>query len=161
MGGKFVVFFYYLTFSSTATTIVGGAMAERINFVPYAVYAFFNTLIFSISTSWAWGDHGFLKAFGFIDISGNATVHLLGGASAVTAAYFVGPRIGRYEKGTKSLAPGDPARALHGLMVLWFTWLALNVSSTFAVTGDNWKFAARGATVTILASFGGGFVSLL
>lgn len=118
-------------------------------------------MTFSISTSWAWGDEGFLRSYGFIDISGNSTVHLLGGISAAVAAYFIGPRTGRYAETKKTPPAGDPGKALHGLMILWFTWLSLNCSSTFAVTGENWKFAARAATVTTLASFGGGFVSLV
>lgn len=96
-----------------------------------------------------------------MDLSGGATVHLLGGASAVAAALYVGPRKGRYDKGTKPLPLGSAPTAFIGFMLLWFVWLPFNSSSSFAVTGNSWKFAARGAVDTALASFAGGLMGFM
>jgi ammonia channel protein AmtB len=40
---------------------------------------------------------------GVIDFAGTGPVHVVGGAAALTAACFIGQRIGRYDKGAKSL----------------------------------------------------------
>jgi ammonium transporter, Amt family len=39
-------------------------------------------------------------------------------------------------------------------------WLAFNSGSTYGVTGDRWKYAARAAVATMIASMGGGLVGL-
>lgn len=161
LGGKYLDFFYYLAFSSTATTIVGGALAERVNFVAYAIFAFFNIALFGISTSWTWGDYGWLKMLGFVDLTGGATVHLFGGAAAIGAVLFVGPRANRYGNGKEAPQMGNTAMAFAGFMILWFCWLPFNASSSFAVTGSSWKWAARGAVVTSLASFAGGLTAVM
>ncbi len=82
-----------------------------------------------------------------MDIAGSGGVHLVGGASAFTAAkyylnefnmwktilYFprmMGARLGRWD------IPGDPpmgspTNACVGLFMLWWGWLAFNAGSTF------------------------------
>lgn len=43
MGQIFAAFLFQLSFSTTATTIVSGAMAERCNFKAYCLFSFLNT----------------------------------------------------------------------------------------------------------------------
>lgn len=73
---------------------------------------------------------------------------------------MLGPRLGRYDNGIDSLPLGCPVNAIMGLFVLWWGWLAFNSGSTYGVTGDKWKFAARAAVSTIMSSIGGGLVGL-
>ena len=40
-------------------------------------------------------------------------------------------------------------------------WLAFNSGSTYGVSGQRWKYAARAAVSTMLASMGGGLVGLI
>lgn len=40
-----------------------------------------------MSAGWVWGEHGFLKKFGAVDIAGSGTVHLVGGVSGTK--YFI------------------------------------------------------------------------
>ena len=40
-------------------------------------------------------------------------------------------------------------------------WLAFNSGSTFGVTGNQWRLAARAAGQTMVASFGGGIVAVV
>ena len=50
----------------------------------------------SIRTGWVWGDHGFLRAMGFVDFAGSSVVHLLGGVAALVSTVLLKPRIHRY-----------------------------------------------------------------
>jgi Amt family ammonium transporter len=74
------------------------------------------------------------------------------------AAWMLGPRLGRYDNGTDPLPLGNPTSCIVGLYILWWGWLAFNSGSTFGISGVKWKFAARAATSTIIASIGGGLV---
>lgn len=118
-GGVFATFIFQLSFATTATTIVSGAMAERANFNAYIIFSFFNTITYCIPAGWMWGEHGFLKKLGAIDFAGSCAVHLTGGASALVAAILLKPRLHRYDQGPNSLAMGDPGNAIIGMFTLW------------------------------------------
>lgn len=145
MGQIFAAFLFQLSFSTTATTIVSGAMAERCNFKAYCIFSFFNTIVYCLPAGWVWGEHGFLKKMGAVDIAGSGPVHLVGGASAFASAAMLGPRLGRYQNGSAPLPLGNPVNACMGLFVLWWGWLAFNSGSTYGVSGKKWGYAARGA----------------
>ncbi|XP_046395400.1 putative ammonium transporter 2 [Ischnura elegans] len=161
MGPVFATFLFQLSFATTATTIVSGAMAERCNFKAYCLFSLMNTIVYCLPAGWVWGDHGFLRLLGVVDIAGSGPVHLIGGSSAFAAALMLGPRLGRYEDGLEALPLGSPVNAVMGLFVLWWGWLAFNSGSTFGVSGAKWEYAARAAVMTVLASFGGGIVGLI
>ncbi|XP_035701617.1 putative ammonium transporter 3 [Folsomia candida] len=161
MGELFSKFLFQLSFATTATTIVSGAMAERCNFRAYCLFSLLNTIVYCVPAGWVWGDHGFLNHLGAIDIGGSGPVHLVGGASAFVAAWMLGPRLGRYDNGRDPLPMGSPTNALLGLFMLWWGWLAFSSGSVFGVSGHKWKFSARAAVATINASFGGGMVGLV
>ncbi|KAK0098249.1 hypothetical protein PV326_010148 [Microctonus aethiopoides] len=160
MGPICAAFIFQLSFATTSTTIVSGAMAERCNFKAYCLFSFLNTIIYCVPAGWVWGDHGFLKNLGAVDIAGSGTVHLVGGVSALACAIMLGPRLGRYDNGFEPLPLGCPVNAIMGLFVLWWGWLAFNSGSTYGITGEKWKYAARSAVSTIMASIGGGIVGL-
>lgn len=52
MGQKLAAFFFQLSFATTATTIVSGALAERCNLKAYCLYSFLNTMVYSIPAGW-------------------------------------------------------------------------------------------------------------
>lgn len=58
MGQLFTFYFYELSFATTCTTIVSGACAERFRFSSYILFAFVNTVVYSISGGWVWGKFG-------------------------------------------------------------------------------------------------------
>ncbi|XP_001359892.2 putative ammonium transporter 2 [Drosophila persimilis] len=159
MGQIFAAFLFQLSFATTATTIVSGAMAERCNFKAYCLFSFLNTAVYCIPAGWVWGEHGFLNKLGAVDIAGSGPVHLIGGASAFASAAMLGPRLGRYSEGYDPLPLGNPVNACMGLFVLWWGWLAFNSGSTYGVSGAKWQYAARAAVMTMMGSFGGGFTS--
>ncbi|XP_067004118.2 putative ammonium transporter 3 [Anabrus simplex] len=160
MGPAMAAFLFQLSFATTATTIVSGAMAERCNFKAYCIFSFLNTVVYCIPAGWVWGEHGFLYKLGVVDIAGSGPVHLIGGSSAFAGALMLGPRLGRYECGPSPLPLGCPVNAVMGLFVLWWGWLAFNSGSTYGLSGAKWQYSARAAVITMLSSFGGGCVGL-
>lgn len=127
----------------------------------YCIFSMFNTITYCIPAGWVWGSHGFLYKLGVVDIAGSGPVHLIGGASAFVAAWMLGPREGRYKNGSKPPPPGNPMMVCQGFFSLWFGWLAYNAGSTYGVTGENWKYCARAAVMTMHAAFGAGTIALM
>ncbi|XP_060518503.1 putative ammonium transporter 2 isoform X2 [Cylas formicarius] len=160
-GSVYTAFIFQLSFATTATTIVSGAMAERCNFKAYCIFSFLNTSVYCIPAGWIWGEHGFLKRLGAVDIAGSGVVHLIGGSAALASAFMLGPRLGRYDNGIKQLPLGNPVNAVMGLFVLWWGWLAFNSGSTYGLSGAKWHYAAKAAVMTMMSSFGGGTASII
>ncbi|GFS47233.1 putative ammonium transporter 3 [Trichonephila inaurata madagascariensis] len=77
------------------------------------------------------------------------------------AAALLGPRTGRYDKGTQLLPLGNPTNALLGLFMLWWGWLGFSAGSTTGIVDDKWKYSSRASVTTILASSGGGLIGML
>lgn len=71
-GDVFALYFFQMSFATTATTIVSGAMAERTHLHAYTIYSFTNTISYIFPAHWLWGEKGFLKELGAIDIAGKS-----------------------------------------------------------------------------------------
>jgi Amt family ammonium transporter len=126
-------FFFQLVFAGTAATIVSGAVAERIKFHTFFLFSFVMVgVIYPIVGHWIWGG-GWLAKQGMLDFAGSTVVHSVGGWAALTGAWLLGPRIGKYQGG-KVL--GIPAHSMTsatiGVFVLWFGWFGFNPGSTMA-----------------------------
>ena len=124
--------FYQLMFAATASTIVSGAVAERMRFGAYLIGATFVTLvIYPVYGAWVWNPDGWLAKLGFIDAAGSSVVHSIGGWTALGAVLALGPRMGRFSrKGEVREIPGHnlPMFAL-GAFILWFGWMGFNGGS--------------------------------
>ena len=118
-------------FAMTAATIVSGAVAERIKFPAYIIYALVITVfIYPVIAGVAWGGGllgssgylGQLLGVGYKDFAGATVVHALGGIAGLTAAYVVGPRKGRFdEHGNARAIPGHSVLlAVIGTLILAF-----------------------------------------
>lgn len=132
-------FMFQLVFAGTAATIVSGAMAERTKFSAYLIYSFaISALIYPVVGHWIWGG-GWLSgawkpSIHAWDFAGSTVVHSVGGWLALTGAWVLGPRIGKYGPGKKINAiPGHslPMAAL-GVFILWLGWFGFNPGSTMA-----------------------------
>ena len=118
MGVTFSTFIFQLSFATTATTIVSGAMAERTKLSAYIIFSFINTVVYCIPAHWIWAENGFLQVIGCIDIAGSGGVHLVGGTAGLVATLMLGPRKGRYEEKEEPVA-GNPTNCLVGMFMLW------------------------------------------
>ena len=96
-GTLYAKYFFQLSFATTATTIVSGAMAERTNLKAYMLFSFLNFTSYVFPAHWLWDERGFLKKLNVLDVAGCGPVHLVGGVSALIATIMLKPRytIGR------------------------------------------------------------------
>lgn len=137
-GNVLVFFLFQAMFCGTATTILSGAVAERMRFTGFIVAAaIIGLLIYPLFGHWAWGGinlgqaAGWLGKLGFVDFAGSTVVHSIGGWLALATVILIGPRAGRFP------ADGPPRRfsgtnlplAMLGVFVLWFGWLGFNGGS--------------------------------
>eukprot|EP01100_Stratorugosa_tubuloviscum_P013734 TRINITY_DN7040_c0_g1_i1.p1 TRINITY_DN7040_c0_g1~~TRINITY_DN7040_c0_g1_i1.p1 ORF type:complete len:454 (+),score=201.95 TRINITY_DN7040_c0_g1_i1:1-1362(+) len=160
---EYFFFFYQLTFCSAATTIISGAVAERIRFEAYMVIAFFlSGIIYPLVVHWIWSSDGWLFELQVIDFAGSGVVHLLGGTVAFWGAVAVGPRKGRFVKGKIIQLPGHSIiLCCLGVFCLWFGWYGFNLGSSIIITNGFWIIAERVAVNTTLAPTFSGIVTLL
>ncbi|MFH1403897.1 MAG: ammonium transporter [Candidatus Altiarchaeota archaeon] len=128
-------FIFQMMFAGTAATIVSGAVAERIKFLGYILFAIvIVAFIYPVVGHWIWGG-GWLAEKGMIDFAGSTVVHLVGGSAALAGVIVLGPRIGKFTNGRINVIPGHsiPLAALGGL-ILWFGWFGFNPGSNLAMT---------------------------
>jgi ammonia channel protein AmtB len=121
MGDVFSVFLFQLSFATTATTIVSGAMAERARLHAYLAFCIVNTFTFSIVAHWMWSETGFLHRMGAIDAAGCGPVHLVGGVTGLVATVMLKPRSGTFDLKEKPTLP-SPLKALLGMFMLWWVY---------------------------------------
>lgn len=155
---------FQVVFAGTAATICSGAMAERVKFHGYVVYAtLVSALIYPIFGHWAWGglfeeSKGWLEQLGFIDFAGSTVVHSVGAWVSLAGIIVIGPRIGKYSRDGKPLPiPGHnlPLAAL-GVFILWFGWFGFNPGSTTAANVS----IARIAVNTNMAAAAGAVMAM-
>ena len=137
-------FIFEFMFCATATTIVSGAVAERMRFVGYAFYCVvISGIIYPIFGHWAWGgaffpeNAGFLMKSGFVDFAGSTVVHSVGGWASLAGVLVLGPRLGRFRSdGSAVPIPGSNIPlAMVGMILLFFGWLGFNGGSTLHLDG--------------------------
>jgi ammonium transporter len=156
-------FLFQLTFCGTATTIISGAVAERMRFSGYLMVSVLTSVaIYPLMGHWAWGGNlegspaGWLNRLGFLDFAGSTVVHSTAGWVALAAILIIGPRIGRFApEGGAIQGHNLPLSAL-GMFLLWVGWFGFNGGSTFHATPDIPRILVN----TTLASAAGGLGTL-
>jgi len=144
-GKEYAFWLFQWAFAATTSTIVSGAVAERVSFVAYGIYAVVLTsFIYPIVVHWGWGD-GWASAFtedrlfdcGVIDFAGSGVVHMTGGTAAFFAALLVGPRMGKFNDygEVNSLPEQSTVLQTLGTFIIWLGWYAFNGASTLAIVG--------------------------
>ena len=154
-GWLFANFFFQFSFSTTATTIVSGCLAERTKFEAYIIFSLLNTFIYSLPAHWIWNDNGWLKSLGVLDFAGAGPVHLSGGLTGLVGTLILGPRINR------NIKPSSYVNALLGCFMLWWGWLGFNCGSTLGITEYKWLYAGKAAVTTVISSIGGGIFGII
>ncbi|MDJ1432913.1 ammonium transporter [Halostagnicola sp. A-GB9-2] len=138
--GSWIDWLYGAVFAMTAATIVSGAVAGRAKLRAYVGYTFLlAAVIYPVVTgiTWAGGYIETITGTPFADFAGGMIVHGMGGLAGLTAAWMLGPRIGRFnDDGSANVIPGHSLTfAVLGTLILAFGWYGFNVG-TSAIFGD-------------------------
>ena len=131
-----VFFLYQAMFCGTATTIISGAVAERLKFSVYLIIAtLVSGIIYPVFGHWAWNSSGWLKQLGFIDFAGSTVVHSLGAWISLATLILIGARQGRFSASGKinKIQGTNLPFAVLGALLLWVGWLGFNGGSTLAL----------------------------
>ena len=152
-------------FAMTAATIVSGAVAGRARLRAYVTYTvLLAAVIYPVVVGFTWGG-GFLSSIagvGFHDFAGGMIVHGMGGIAGLTAAWIIGPRLGRFnDDGSANVIPGHSLSfAVLGTLILAFGWYGFNVGTAAsplamgedgAITLGAFSYVGRVALTTTLA----------
>jgi len=130
-GHDLLVFLFQAVFCGTAATIVSGAVAERLRFLPFVLEsALLCAFVYPLFGHWAWGG-GWLAALGYKDFAGSSVVHLMGAGVAFAGVVVLGPRHGRFKSdGTALPIPAsDLVLSSLGAFILMFGWFGFNGGS--------------------------------
>lgn len=155
--------FFQCAFVIAVISIVSGAVAERIQFRAYILYTIAMTgFIYPLAGHWIWAAGGWLGKLGMIDFAGSAVIHALGGFSALAAAIFIGPRIGKFAPdGTANIVPpSNLPLASVGAFILWFGWFGFNSGSTLSAA-NGYSVIGHIAVTTMLAAAAGSAACIL
>ncbi|WP_410766045.1 ammonium transporter [Haloferax sp. DFSO60] len=178
--GSWIDWLFGAVFAMTAATIVSGAVAERMDFRAYVVFAGIMTgIIYPVVQGLTWsggllagsGYLGAILGVGYLDFAGATVVHMCGGVAGLVAAKMVGPRKGRFDaNGDSQPIPGHSMLlAVLGTLILAFGWYGFNVgtqATVLAVTesgGLEFMGAALGrvALVTTLGMGAGAVAAVI
>lgn len=156
---------YQMMFCAATASIVSGTLAERLRLVPFFIFtAILTAIIYPIQASWTWGGGFLATQFGFQDLAGSTVVHVVGGAAALTGAFIVGAREGRFKDGLPMPMPGSnlPLATL-GALILWMGWFGFTAGSYFSLSSEadatnvtriliNTNMAAAGGVIAALTT---------
>ena len=125
-------FAYQATFCIITVALVSGAVAERMRFGAFLVFAaLWSVLVYGVLAHWGFGG-GWLQEGGTLDFAGGIAVEMGSGFSALAAALVVGAR---KDYGRQALLPHNGVYVILGAGLLWFGWFGFNGGSGFG-TGD-------------------------
>jgi len=151
-------FLFQAVFCGTAATIVSGAVAERLRFLPFVLEStLLCALLYPLYGHWVWGG-GWLSRLGFHDFAGSSVVHLMGAGVSLAGVLLLGPRIGRFDASGKAteFPASDLVVSSLGTFILVFGWIGFNGGS--APLGD---ITARIVASTLVAACFGGVTTML
>ncbi len=120
---------------------------------------------FPLFAHWAWGG-GWLAqlganyglGIGYVDVGGSGTIHVVGGLTALTMAWLLGPRRGKFGyDGMPSAIPGHNAvYILFGCLLALVGWTGLNFAGAILFAGVLPGRLALVAVNTLLGATAGG-----
>lgn len=108
---------------------------------------------FPLFAHWARGG-GWLAQIGFVDSGGAGVIQVVGGLTALSITWILGPRRGKFSPdGMPSALPGHNAvLVLLGCFLAWLGWLGLNAAGAILFTGVAASRAVLIAANTTLAA---------
>jgi len=130
---------FQVTFAIITTALISGALAERVKFGTWMVFAgLWVTLAYFPMAHMVWGggllsgDGPFASIADPIDFAGGTVVHINAGVAALVLALIVGKRRGF---GREPSRPHNLPFVMLGAALLWFGWFGFNAGSAYAADG--------------------------
>uniref|UniRef100_A0A915PIR9 Ammonium transporter AmtB-like domain-containing protein n=1 Tax=Setaria digitata TaxID=48799 RepID=A0A915PIR9_9BILA len=159
-GWAYANFLFQLSFATTSSTIVSGAVAERAKLRSYILLGCAVILIQALPSHWVWDSQGVFFKLGVVDFAGCSCIHMVGGIIGLVATIYLKPRRNRFNENSVHQM-SSPTNALLGTFMLWWGWFGINSGSAWGVTNGRWRLAARASVATIMSSIGGGATSII
>ncbi|MDO8144551.1 ammonium transporter [Isoptericola sp. 178] len=131
---------FQATFAIITVALVSGALADRVKFGTWMVFAgLFATLSYFPLSHMVWGGGLLSDAGPFvfgdaapIDFAGGTVVHINAGVAALVLALIVGKRKGF---GREPMRPHNLPFVMLGAALLWFGWFGFNAGSAYGADG--------------------------
>mmetsp|Transcript_17121 Transcript_17121/g.22617 ORF Transcript_17121/g.22617 Transcript_17121/m.22617 type:complete len:469 (+) Transcript_17121:103-1509(+) len=153
------------SFAATTSTIVTGAVAERITFIAYLIYTVvLICFVYPVIVHWgwaggwasAWREENLLFGCGVTDFAGSGVVHTTGGVAALVGSTFLGARTGRFDTdgNVNYMEQSSFVYQTLGTLILWFGWYGFNAASTLYIANYAAPAARAMVTTTIAAASG-------
>lgn len=175
---SYQIYYFQFVFAVSTATIVSGAVAERVKFIAYGLYALYLTIwVYPVLTHWVWSTSGWASptrttgglfiGSGVYDTVGSGAVHAVGGWAGLAGAMVAGPRMGRFDRdGKPRPMPGhNSVFFIAGVLLLWFGFYGFNPGTMgMIIAADGSSFAmvvARCAMSTTMGACFGGCTALL
>lgn len=140
--------------ASLVAAIPLGAGGERWRLASICIStALLSGFVYPLVAHWTWSG-GWLMRFGLVDSGGVAPIHVTGGLTALSVAWLLGPRRGKYSsEGMPMAIPGHSVVfVLFGCMVAAAGWLSLNVAAALIATWPPLGHVAQIAVNTMLSA---------
>ena len=130
---KIVFVIFQLTFACITSTLIVGAIAERMKFgALMAFLAIWFTFSYVPVAHMVWAGSGLLFNLGAYDFAGGTVVHINSGVAGLVAALVLGPRLGFMKE---PIAPHNLVMTYIGAGLLWFGWFGFNAGSNLEANG--------------------------
>jgi len=131
--------------------------------------ALFSGCTYPLFAHWVWGG-GWLAQLGanyglgrgFVDAGGSSTIQCVGGLTALSITWILGPRRGKFsDDGMPAALPGhNIVLALLGCLLVWIGWIGLNSAGAILLTGADPSRVVLVAVNTTLAAAASGLASV-
>lgn len=142
---------FQLMFAIITPGLVVGAIAERMRFVAYVLFAvLFSLFVYAPLAHWSWHPEGFLAKMGALDFAGGTVVHISAGCAALAGAMVLKPR--KAHRLSHENVPANIPYVLIGTGLLWFGWFGFNAGS--ALSAGTLAVSAFTTTNTAAAAAG-------
>jgi Amt family ammonium transporter len=166
-----LVLFLQMLSVSLAGLIPLGAGADRWRLSAIcASTALLAGVTYPLFAHWVWGG-GWLAQLGvnyglghgFVDAGGSGTIQAVGGLTALSMTWILGPRRGKYStEGIPAAVPGhNPVYVLFGCLLALVGWLGLNSASAILFYGIQPAWVVTIAVNTFLAAGSAGLAALV
>ena len=151
---------FQAAFAIIAVALISGAVADRMKFSAWAVFAaVWALLVYFPAAHWVFSfDDSVSANGGFIansiqamDFAGGTAIHINAGAAALALALVLGPRLGF---GTVPMRPHNLTLVMLGAGLLWFGWFGFNAGSALSagtLAGVAWVNTLGATAAAMLA----------